>query len=88
MIFYLVTKYKYYHKPTYSSIENSLKNMKDLCDRNKVTELALPKIGCGLDLLDWKLVSRIIDEVFENSNIKLTVYLFNKDKQQEPQENY
>ena len=62
--------------------------MKDLCDRNKVTELALPKIGCGLDLLDWKLVSRIIDEVFENSNIKLTVYLFNKDKQQEPQENY
>ena len=60
MIFFLVTKPKYKQKPTYKSIENSLKDMRDLCKNFHVTELAIPKIGCGIGPLDWKLVSRII----------------------------
>ena len=76
MIFYLVTKPKYYHKPSYRSLEESLRNLRDLCQRFSVSELAMPKIGCGFDQLDWKIVSRMIDQVFDNSQIKLTVYLF------------
>ncbi len=78
IIFYLVTKPRHFHRPTYNTFENSLRNMRDLCDRYKVTELAMSKIGCGLDELDWKLVSRIIDKVFENSNIKIIVYELKK----------
>lgn len=83
IIFYLVTKPKYYHKPSYRSLEESLRNLRELCERFKVSELAIPKIGCGLDQLDWKITSRIIDQVFENSPIKLTVYLFEKEEQKQ-----
>ena len=31
----------------------------------KVTKLAMPKIGCGLDKLEWTKVLNIIIEVFE-----------------------
>ena len=42
----------------------------------------MPQIGSDSDELDWKLVSRIIDEVFENSGIQLTIYMFNQENQQ------
>ncbi len=61
--------------------------MRELSERFKVSELAIPKIGCGLDQLDWKITSRIIDQVFENSPIKLTVYLFEKEEEQKQQDN-
>ncbi|PKU36015.1 o-acetyl-adp-ribose deacetylase 1 [Limosa lapponica baueri] len=31
-------------------------------------------IGCGLDGLDWNKVSAILDQVFEDTDIKITVY--------------
>ena len=73
-VFYLVTKGMYYHKPNYFTIEKSLLQMKQRCEELNVTELAMPTIGCGLDNLDWSIVARIIDQIFENSNIKITVY--------------
>lgn len=32
------------------------------------------RIGCGLDGLQWEKVSAILEEVFENTDIKITVY--------------
>lgn len=32
------------------------------------------RIGCGLDRLDWDKVSAILGEVFEDTDIKITVY--------------
>lgn len=32
------------------------------------------RIGCGLDRLQWENVSVIIEEVFEATDIKITVY--------------
>jgi len=32
------------------------------------------RIGCGLDRLDWDKVSAILGEVFEGTDIKITVY--------------
>jgi hypothetical protein len=75
-IFYLVTKKFYNHKPYYNCVENSLKELLSRCRELKVTKLAMPLIATGLDMLDWDLVSRIIDEVFENSNINLFIYKF------------
>lgn len=73
-IFYLITKKLYMHKPTYLALENSLKDMLKLCTTLNVTHLAMPRIGCGLDKLDWDIVHRIIDEVFENTNIKIQIF--------------
>ncbi|XP_013414013.1 O-acetyl-ADP-ribose deacetylase 1 [Lingula anatina] len=73
-VYYLVTKEKYWNKPTYDTLRSSLINMRMHCTENKVKELCMPKIGCGLDGLQWPRVKEIIKEVFDDSDMKLTVY--------------
>ena len=72
-VFNLITKERYYQKPTYESLRVSLIDMRDLCNEIHVTKLAMPVIGCGLDRLDWNKVKEIICEVFENMNIEILV---------------
>ena len=31
-------------------------------------------IGCGLDQLEWSEVSKILEQVFQHTNITITVY--------------
>ncbi|KAM6232510.1 ADP-ribose glycohydrolase OARD1 isoform 1-T1 [Spheniscus humboldti] len=73
-IYYLITKKKVSHKPTYESMRKSLEAMKAHCLNNGVTDISMPRIGCGLDRLDWNKVSAILGEVFEDTDIKITVY--------------
>ncbi|XP_027602849.1 ADP-ribose glycohydrolase OARD1 isoform X1 [Pipra filicauda] len=73
-IYYLITKQKVSHKPTYESMRKSLEAMRAHCLHNGVTDISMPRIGCGLDGLQWDKVSAILGEVFENTDIKITVY--------------
>jgi len=73
-IFYLITKKVYNHKPNYVVLEKCLKELLELCKRFNIQELAMPRIGSGLDNLDWSIVSRIIDDVFEESGIQIKIY--------------
>lgn len=73
-IYHLVTKSKYWHKPTYGSLRESLTMMKKNMLLNNETKLAIPKLGCGLDGLDWKLVRGIIEEIFKDTDIEILVY--------------
>uniref|UniRef100_A0A8C6UUS7 O-acyl-ADP-ribose deacylase 1 n=1 Tax=Neogobius melanostomus TaxID=47308 RepID=A0A8C6UUS7_9GOBI len=73
-VYYLITKKRYNHKPTYNNLRQSLEDMKRHCETNGVSKVSMPRIGCGLDRLAWRRVSEILKEVFENSNISVTVY--------------
>ena len=42
-------------------------------DFNATTKLAMPKIGCGLDRLDWDEVYDIICEVFEDTDVEILI---------------
>ena len=55
-------------------LEKSLEELKKLCYRLKIDKLSMPRIGCGLDRLNWSLVKEMIEEVFEDSGIDITVY--------------
>ena len=72
-VFNLVTKEKYWHKPTYDTLKGSLEIMKDMCKIFGVSKVAMPIIGCGLDKLQWSRVSEIIQEVFNNIDIEILV---------------
>ncbi|AKU37505.1 ADP-ribose glycohydrolase [Scale drop disease virus] len=74
-IYYLVTKKRYCDKPTYTDLRKSLEHMKLHCLQNNVNHVSIPKIGCGLDGLQWSHVANIIESVFHNTNITLTVYM-------------
>lgn len=72
-VYNLVTKAKYWHKPTLDSLREALQDMRQCVEEDGVTKLAMPKIGCGLDKLDWDDVSPMIKEIFADTNIEIQV---------------
>ena len=48
--------------------------LKNMCIVNNVKELSMPKIGCGLDRLDWNIVRVYIQKVFADTDIEISVY--------------
>jgi len=38
----------------------------------------MPRIGCGLDRLDWKDVKPKIEEVFSGLDINIAIYNYNQ----------
>uniref|UniRef100_A0A3P9QGA2 Macro domain-containing protein n=1 Tax=Poecilia reticulata TaxID=8081 RepID=A0A3P9QGA2_POERE len=67
-------KKKASQKPTYVDFRQSLEDMKSHCLEYNVKRISLPRIGCGLDQLEWSKVSQILQEVFKQTDITLTVY--------------
>lgn len=72
-IFNLITKEKYHNKPTYETVEQSLKDMYNFCKNNKIQYLAIPMLGSGLDRLNWYKVERILKQVFRDLDIKIVM---------------
>ena len=71
----LVTKEKYWQKPTYKTLEFSLLNLKKEFKSKKipVNRLLMPKIGCGLDRLNWIKVKELLIKIFNDSNYEIIV---------------
>jgi hypothetical protein len=72
-VFNLVTKDKYFQKPTYDSLIEALSELHDAVIGLEIEKLAMPRIGCGLDGLDWDKVKDIIQEMFADTNIEILV---------------
>lgn len=72
-IFNLVTKARYYQKPLYKDLYSALLDMRRECENLGVTKLAMPKIGCGLDKLEWQNVRQLIEYAFGDMDIEIFV---------------
>ncbi len=72
-VFNLITKKLVFHKPTYETMRGALEKMKEICDENNIKKIAMPRIGSGIDGLDWIQVREIIHEVFGNSEVEILV---------------
>ena len=59
-VFNLITKTRYYEKPTYDSFHQSVKSLATQCNELNIKTLYIPKIGCGLDKLQWDKVKDIL----------------------------
>lgn len=73
-IYYLVTKKFYYGKPTMETLEQSLCACRDHALAHAVKTIAMPRIGCGLDRLDWNKVLALIGNVFADTGISIKIY--------------
>jgi len=73
-VFNLITKKKYFNKPTYESLKESLRKMRILMIHNQVRDISMPRIGCGLDKLSWPNVRDIIKQVFDGVDCEINVY--------------
>lgn len=75
-VFSLITKPKYFKKPTYDTLRKSLEEMKVLVKKiidesNETVKIAMPQIGCGLDKLEWNKVKEMVIEMFADINVEL-----------------
>jgi len=73
-IFYLITKEKYFHKPTQEDFEKAVTELRRLCDELGVLGLSIPRIGAGLDKLDLDYVRGVIKNAFNGSNTNVTMF--------------
>ncbi|XP_049766802.1 uncharacterized protein LOC126100257 isoform X2 [Schistocerca cancellata] len=78
-IYYLVTKPESNGKPTMETLERSLVAMRQHVIENNVKNLAMPRIGCGLDRLEWRRVKPLIESIFTGTGAQITVYNYNED---------
>lgn len=74
----LITKNKYWHKHTlenlFLSLDGAEQCINDIIFMNNITEIRLPKIGCGLDKLKWTDVKPKIIELSKKIDIDIVVY--------------
>lgn len=74
-VFNLVTKNKYWQKSTMISLESTLRYLCEVqCPPLEVKTLVMPRIGCGLDKLEWNKVKEMIKDVFKDTDIGIEVY--------------
>jgi len=72
-VYNLITKEKYYDKPLLVALIESLMEMRSHARANGVKRIAMPRIGCGLDGLQWAEVRRVLDYLFSQSGIEILV---------------
>lgn len=82
----MVTKQNYWDKSTtmpsghyLKNLKECLENVRNVMDGLNEKKLVMPKIGCGLDRCAWGDVLQLIDEVFGNSDIEITVCVWGKE---------
>jgi hypothetical protein len=75
-VFNLVTKARSSGKPTYHSMSAALGRMKALALENNISRIAMPRIGCGLDRLDWARVRKMVKEEFRDTDIEILICLW------------
>lgn len=71
--FNLVTKDSYKDKATYEGLRECLLDMKINLYYFGAKKLAIPRLGCGKDKLEWNVVEAIINECFDNMDIDIYV---------------
>ena len=72
-IFSLVTKFRYYHKPTYESVLASLYERREIVIDAGISHLSLPKLASGYDKLDFNIIFELICQVFDP--LPITIYI-------------
>ena len=73
-VFYIITKEFFWQKASYEILFQSLQNLKSICVKYKVTQLACSRLGCDLDGLKWEVVRNILRYIFRDSPVYIQIY--------------
>ncbi|KAL9908944.1 terminal ADP-ribose protein glycohydrolase 2 isoform 1-T3 [Glossina fuscipes fuscipes] len=73
-VYNLVTKERQHEKSTYIALFYALLTTRDHMRQHGVKKLAIPRLGCGIDRLEWFRVKSILEMVFADDDIEITTY--------------
>mmetsp|Transcript_38 Transcript_38/g.145 ORF Transcript_38/g.145 Transcript_38/m.145 type:complete len:210 (-) Transcript_38:197-826(-) len=82
VVFYMITKSKYWQIPAYQAVWDSLVEMRQQCEKMNVKSLGMPVIACGLDCLEWSIVKEMIQVAFWDLDFEVTIYVHHPEKVQ------
>ena len=74
IIYNIVTKPKFSEKRNLPTLSLTLEEMKSHARLYGISTIAILKIGCGLDQMNWQEVVRLLRDIFGYSNIRIVVY--------------
>ena len=69
-VFNLITKERYFEKPTYNTLTGALCKMKALCQSENIHKIAMPIIGCGLDRLEGTRFPELLKMFFKKKILR------------------
>ena len=69
-IYKLVTKERFNDQPNLSTLSKTLEAMKIHASTKGVSTIAIPKLGCGLDQVNWQEVVKLLRDVFAYADVK------------------
>ena len=72
-VFNLITKKRYFHKPTREDFNKTIVALRDKMLSYGHKKLAIPYLGSGIDRLDWEVSSDFIKETFKDTDIEILV---------------
>ena len=72
-VYNLVTKQYHFDLPERRDLLDCLIQMKEHAIANQVLEIHMPRLGAGLDCLEWKNTEQMILEVFRDQALRVTV---------------
>lgn len=72
-VFNLVLKKDISKKPKYKKLRRCLLDMAGQMEDLLITKIAIPKLACGHEGLEWERVRKIIEEVFEDTDVEILV---------------
>lgn len=72
-VFNLVLKKDITKKPKYKKLRRCLLDMAEQMENLMITKLAIPKLACGHEGLEWERVREIIEEVFADTDVEILV---------------
>ena len=73
-VYHLIIKEFCNDQPKYDPLKQAFVKLKEHMVENDVKEVSLPKIGTGKNQLSWPAVKLMIEEVFEDTDLKITIY--------------
>src|SRR4051812_15893201 len=74
-VFNLGTQEGYWRaRGRYEALEGALRRMREQADAERITSIAIPRIGVGYGGLSWKKVRAIVEAVFDDWDGTLVVY--------------
>ena len=79
-IWNLVTKYRYFDKPTVTEVKECLIELREtlhvMFGVANVKHVSMPMIASGADKIPWDVTKALLEEIFEGDEFVITVYRF------------
>ena len=73
-IYNLVTKERFCDEPNLFTLSKTLEAMKIHSSMNGISTIAISKLGCGPDQMNWQEVVKLLLDIFAYVDVQLVVY--------------